>query len=502
MSRVAFVSRLLDLSGLSEFCLLGSDREIVGITSDSRLVRPGFLFAALPGWRTRGALFVDDALKRGAVAVLDQGEAVLPETLAHLVYPDVAKALSRLASAFHGHPSESMIMAGITGTNGKTTVAAMVEAVLQEAGMATGVIGTTGIRAAGMVGATGMTTPNAEMLHDILARMRDHGCRAVVMEVSSHALQQQRCEAIPWHAAVFTNLSQDHLDYHGDLAHYFAAKARLFLERPPRYAIINLDDPHGVELARMVDSHAEVLGFTLKSHHPSSGLYRATSMHLGWDASDFVLQTPQGSQAIHVPVCGVFNVANAMAAAVLAGCMGASLEAIRLGLARFVPQPGRMEPVRMGQPFSVFVDYAHTPDALKNLLETVAGMKGKGQIHVVLGCGGNRDAGKRPIMGELAGRLADRVIVTDDNPRLESPEEIRAAILRGVVRGGNHRVEEIADRALAIGHALSQAEPGDCVLLVGKGHETVQMINGETIPFDDRQWARDHLQALGFDGRR
>ncbi|MBF0415893.1 MAG: UDP-N-acetylmuramoyl-L-alanyl-D-glutamate--2,6-diaminopimelate ligase [Magnetococcales bacterium] len=500
MNRMSSVSRLIDLSDLPELRLVGSDREISGITSDSRLVRPGYLFAALPGWRTRGTLFVEDALRRGAVAVLDQGEAEIPATLAHLVHTDSPKALSRLASAFHGHPSQAMTMAGITGTNGKTTVAAMVEAILSQAGVATGVIGTTGIRAPGMTGDTGMTTPSAETLHGILARMRDQGCQAVVMEVSSHALQQQRTEALSWHSAVFTNLSQDHLDYHGDVAHYFAAKARLFLDRPPRYAIINLDDPHGLELAKLADSHSEVLGFTLNSP-PESGRYGVVNSNPGWAASDFELQTPQGSQPIHLPVCGRFNVANAVAAAAMASCMGAGLEAIRLGLASFVPQPGRMEPVDMGQPFRVFVDFAHTPDALETLLETVAGMIGDGRICVVFGCGGNRDAGKRPIMGELAGRLAHRVIVTDDNPRMESPEEIRSAILHGVARSGN-RAEEIPDRAEAIGHALSQAREGDCVLLVGKGHETVQITDRGMMPFDDRHWARHHLLALGFDGRR
>ncbi|HIJ82876.1 MAG: UDP-N-acetylmuramoylalanyl-D-glutamate--2,6-diaminopimelate ligase [Magnetococcales bacterium] len=498
MTPLIQVSRLIELSGLPELRLEGSDREISGMVSDSRQTRPGYLFAALPGWRTRGTLFVEDALRRQAVAILDQGEDRLPSTLAHLIHPDPPKALSRLASAFHGHPSRKMTMAAITGTNGKTTVAAMTEAILAQEKIATGVIGTTGIRAPGMTGDTGMTTPDPPALHAILAEMAKNQCRVVVMEVSSHALQQQRTEAIAWHCAAFTNLSHDHLDYHGSVRAYFEAKARLFLERPPRYAIINLDDPYGAQLARMVDGHTEVLGFTLKPL-PAQAPYRAKDIQTGWDASHFVLATPQGSQTIRLPVCGSFNIANAVTAAALAGRLGASLESVRRGLARFVPQPGRMEPVNMGQPFSVFVDYAHTPDALKNLLETVRGMVREGRIILVFGCGGNRDATKRSVMGELAGRLAHQVIVTDDNPRFESPEEIRIAILRGVVRGGN-RGEEIADRAQAIGHALGLAQSGDCVLIVGKGHETVQISQNGTIPFDDRVWARHHLKEQGFYG--
>ncbi|MBF0423187.1 MAG: UDP-N-acetylmuramoyl-L-alanyl-D-glutamate--2,6-diaminopimelate ligase [Magnetococcales bacterium] len=498
MTTVQRVSRLIELAGLPELSLRGNDREISGMTSDSRQIRPGYLFAALPGWRTRGTLFVEDALRRQAVAILDQGESRLPSTLAHLVHPDPARALSRLASAFHGHPSRAMTMAAITGTNGKTTVAAMTESILTCAGVATGVIGTTGVRAPGLADDTGMTTPNAETLHAILARMVASGCRATIMEVSSHALQQQRTEAISWRSAVFTNLSQDHLDYHGDMEAYFAAKARLFLERPPRHAIINLDDPYGQRLAELADEYSDVLGYTLKPP-PAPGHYRAKHIRTRWDASDFVLATPQGTQEIHLPVCGLFNVANAVASAALAGRLGANLESVRRGLGQFTPQPGRMEPVNMGQPFSVFVDYAHTPDAMKNLLETVRGMVGEGRIILVFGCGGNRDAGKRFVMGEIAGQLAHRVVVTDDNPRYESPEEIRTAILRGVVRGGN-KGEEIADRAQAIGHALALASPKDCVLLVGKGHETVQIGPQESVPFDDRQWARHHLKELGFSG--
>ncbi|HAT50635.1 MAG TPA: UDP-N-acetylmuramoyl-L-alanyl-D-glutamate--2,6-diaminopimelate ligase [Alphaproteobacteria bacterium] len=496
MNSVISVSSLMALADLPDFDLLGSDREISGLVCDSRQIRPGYLFAALPGWRTRGTLFIEDALKRQAVAVLDQGENQLPPTLAHLVHADPAKALSRLASAFYGHPSRSMTMAAITGTNGKTTVAAMTEAILARAQVVTGVIGTTGVRAPGMTGETGMTTPDSPALHALLAQMRENQCRVVIMEVSSHALQQQRTEAIAWHSAVFTNLSHDHLDYHGDVAAYFAAKARLFMDLPPRFAIINLDDPYGQKLAEMAAAKTEVFGFSLHPH-AVVGQYRVRNVKVGWDASQFVLLTPQGSRSIHLPVCGTFNIANAVAAAALAGRMGASLDAIAHGLAQFTPQPGRMEPVNMGQPFSVFVDYAHTPDAMKNLLETVRGMSGAGKVIIVFGCGGNRDATKRPIMGELAGRLAHRVIVTDDNPRFESPEEIRIAVLRGVVRGGN-RGEEIADRAEAIGYALGLAEPGDCVLLVGKGHENVQIGPLGTIPFSDREWARDHLKALGY----
>ncbi|MBF0171961.1 MAG: UDP-N-acetylmuramoyl-L-alanyl-D-glutamate--2,6-diaminopimelate ligase [Magnetococcales bacterium] len=496
MTPLIHVSRLIELSGLEGLRYEGSDREISGLVCDSRQIRPGHLFAALSGWRSRGTLFIEDAMRRQAAAILDQGETRLPPTLAHLIHPDPAKALSRLSSAFHGHPCRSMAMAAITGTNGKTTVAAMTETILRQEGIATGVIGTTGVRAPGMTAETGMTTPDAPTLHALLARMAQAQCRTVVMEVSSHALQQQRTEAIAWQCAVFTNLSHDHLDYHGDVDAYFAAKARLFLDRPPRFSIINLDDPHGRELARMAAPHTEVLGFTLQ-RAPARGDYRAKEIRMDWDASHFLLATPQGSRAIRLPVCGAFNIANAVAAAALAGRLGASLESIARGLARFTPQPGRMEPVNRGQPFSVFVDYAHTPDALKNLLETVGAMALQGQIILVFGCGGNRDAAKRPIMGELAGRLAHRVIVTDDNPRNESPGEIRTAVLRGVIRGGN-RAEEIPDRARAIGHALGLAQPGDCVLIVGKGHETVQIIGAQTLPFDDRQWALHHLKELGF----
>ncbi|MBF0110584.1 MAG: UDP-N-acetylmuramoyl-L-alanyl-D-glutamate--2,6-diaminopimelate ligase [Magnetococcales bacterium] len=491
-------SRLIDQAGLEGLRLEGSDREISGMSVDSRQVRPGHLFAALPGWRTRGSLFIEEALRRGAVAILDQGENEIPPTLSHLIHPDPAKGLSRLASAFHGHPGGKMTMGAITGTNGKTTVAAMAETILTEEGIATGVIGTTGVRAPGMTAMTGMTTPDPITLHALLGQMAQHQCQAVVMEVSSHALQQQRTEAISWQAAVFTNLSHDHLDYHGDVPSYFAAKARLFLDHPPRYAIINLDDPHGQTLAELAAPHAKVLGFSLKTT-PTGALVHAREIRTDWEASHFILATPQGACPIRLPVCGTFNVANAVAAATLAGRMGASLEAIQQGLARFTPQPGRMEPVERGQPFRVFVDYAHTPDALKNLLTTVREMAQKGRIILVFGCGGDRDAAKRPVMGKIAGRLADRIIVTDDNPRSEPPGDIREAVLHGVARGGNTG-EDIADRAQAIGHALALARPGDCVLIAGKGHETTQIHRNQPLPFDDRHWARHHLHELGHHG--
>ncbi|MBF0418228.1 MAG: UDP-N-acetylmuramoyl-L-alanyl-D-glutamate--2,6-diaminopimelate ligase, partial [Magnetococcales bacterium] len=462
-------SELLDATRCDGLSHTGEDVEITGLCADSRAVTPGALFAALPGAHADGRRFIDAALAGGAVAILHDGTMALDHP--SLLHPDPRTALAHLAAAFHGHPADHLAMLAVTGSNGKTSVAAMVEAILQAAGIPTGVIGTTGIRYPGGCVAPALTTPDPITFQATLAAMRLAGCQAVVAEVSSHALDQHRVTGIPWRAAAFTNLSRDHLDYHGTMSAYWQAKQRLFLEQPhPKAAIINLDDTHGTELAISCRNLAiPVRGFTLEDH-PEATL-RAKELELDWLTTRFRLLTSEKSRSITLKTAGRFQVANALTAAALCQAMGISLTTIATGLSAFQPVKGRMACIRQGQPFTILVDFAHTPDALERLLTTVAEISPRARRHLVFGCGGERDAGKRPIMGEIAARLASFTILTDDNPRSEDPEAIRSQIRAGMMAAIG-RFTEIPGRAAAIAQAISMARAGDVVLIAGKGHES------------------------------
>ncbi|MBF0340657.1 MAG: UDP-N-acetylmuramoyl-L-alanyl-D-glutamate--2,6-diaminopimelate ligase [Magnetococcales bacterium] len=492
------LSGLLRETRISGLRANGADVEILALTADSRNVTPGALFAALSGSRENGGHFIDRAMEAGAVAVLHDGSRVL-EGIPAIIHPQPRIVLAEMAAAWHGHPADGLKMIGITGSNGKTTVAAMVEGILGAADLPTGVIGTTGTRHPGGGQPPSLTTPDPITFHATLAQMRAHGCQAAVAEVSSHALTQHRTAGICWQAAAFTNLSRDHLDYHGTMEAYWQAKERLFVESPaPQAAIVNLDDPKGRELAATCEQRGMiVLGFSLE-HHPLAR-FRAESVALAWQQSRFRLVTPREELPIALPAAGRCNVANALTAAALCWSLGVGAASIQAGLNRFQPVRGRLEPIRQGQPFTVIVDFAHTPDALERLLNTAREIAPGARRLLVFGCGGERDAGKRAMMGAIAGRLAHETVVTDDNPRSEDPRSIRQAIRSGLEAAGG-RFAEIPARDQAIGAALEMAREGDVVLIAGKGHETQQITAAGATPFDDAQIARDHLTRLGYQG--
>ncbi|MBF0295884.1 MAG: UDP-N-acetylmuramoyl-L-alanyl-D-glutamate--2,6-diaminopimelate ligase [Magnetococcales bacterium] len=477
--------------------LVGQDCEITALTADSRRVTPGALFAALSGTREDGVRFVDQALAAGATAILHDGGTPLGGDTPQWIHPEPRLALALAAATWHGHPAREMRMAAVTGSNGKTTVAAMVEAILRQSGIPAGVIGTTGIRYPGKEVVTGMTTPDPITLHRSLRAMRTGGCRAVVAEVSSHALSQRRSAGIRWDAAAFTNLSRDHLDYHGSMEAYWQAKLRLFADPPrPGTAILNLDDPRGRELADACPGLGiPVLGFALEER--SRAAFVAHDLDMAWQQNRFRMATPGRTLEIALGTGGRFNIANALAAAAIGWSLGAREEGIEAGLLAFRPVKGRLETINAGQPFTVIVDFAHTPDALERLLVTAGEITPHSRRLLLFGCGGERDAGKREMMGRIAGEKADLTILTDDNPRSEDPESIRKAVLTGIRTTAGACVQ-IPSRDEAIAHALAHAMPGDVVLIAGKGHETEQITATGSHPFDDAQTARRHLARMGF----
>ena len=446
---------------------------ISAVVYDSRRAGPGGLFCCIPGAMTDGHEFASDAVAAGAVAVLCEREVdvEVPQVRVATVRPAMALAAATLC----GRPSEKMTIVGVTGTNGKTTVAHLLRSVLAEAGESTELVGTlTGIR----------TTPEAPDLQLLLAQFLGRGVSAVAMEVSSHALDQHRVDAVRFRAAVFTNLSQDHLDYHQTMERYFAAKASLFESARTDVAVVNASDPWGRRLIERLEGAAEPELVTFSADD-------AVEAEVGLDSSRFVWR----GQTVRLPLGGRFNVMNALAGATAAAALGVPADAIVAGLETVEPVSGRMEPVDLGQPFSVIVDYAHTPDGLERVLAASRSARPSARLAVVFGCGGERDRGKRPLMGEVAGRLADLVVVTSDNPRGEDPVAIIDQVTSGVPEGANLVVEP--DRRAAIRRALAWAAPGDVVVLAGKGHETVQQIGPDAIPFDDRVVAREEIEASG-----
>ena len=476
---------------------------VSGVTLASGDVRPGDLYAALPGARTHGARYTADAGARGAVAVLTDPsgrDEALDAGLPVCVVDDPRAVLGPVAARVYGEPGKRLRVLGITGTNGKTTTSYLVEAGLAAAGLGTGLIGTvetrTRSRAADGSSATTTfpsvrTTPEAPDLHALLATMAESGVAAVVMEVSSHALVQGRVGGVPFAAAGFTNLGRDHLDFHGDLEEYFRAKALLFDGRAA-VEVVTVDDDAGRRLAGM---RPDAVTVSLDG----TADWRASDVAPAPDGgSTFTLHGPAGrAWPARVRLPGRFNVANALLAVALLDAAGIPVDAAIAGLASTVV-PGRMEPVDAGQPFVAVVDYAHTPDAVETALAALrAGAPGR--LITVLGCGGDRDPGKRPAMGAAAAAGSDVLVVTDDNPRSEDPAAIRAAVLAGVAdvpAAQRAEVVEIGNRRAAVRHAVGLAGPGDTVLLAGKGHETGQEIAGVVHPFDDRAVLREVLAPL------
>jgi UDP-N-acetylmuramoyl-L-alanyl-D-glutamate--2,6-diaminopimelate ligase len=472
----------------------GAEMDILGITHDSREVKPGDLFVCLVGGQHDGHRYAADAVARGAVAVVAQEDHAdqMTARAATVFVKDTRRALPSLSAAIYHDPSHSLSLIGVTGTNGKTTTTLLIASILRAAGLRTGTIGTLGAELMGEPMDSEHTTPEADQLQALLARMRDSGAQAVAMEVSSHALAQYRADACAFAGAAFTNLTQDHLDFHGSMEAYYDAKKRLFTELPaasskPFVASINLDDPRGEMLAQA--TRGRVVTCAVQNERAD---VRASDIQLTPDRLAFIAHTPQGVAEIRLRIGGAFQVYNALAAIGVGIGMGLPLEAVAQGLSALPAVPGRFEAVPTGdRGFHVIVDYAHTPDGLENLLTAARRLK-PSRLIVVFGCGGNRDRTKRPIMGRLAATLAEIAVVTSDNPRREDPLTIIEEIQNGM-REAVAKVFVEPDRKRAIALALSEAHCGDIVLIAGKGHEDYQIIGETKFPFDDRKIVRELL---------
>ena len=461
-----------------------ADVTISGLSYDNRLVTPGSLFFCVPGFTRDGHDFAADALARGAAALVV--ERPLDVNAPQVLVNSVRAAMGPAAAAFFGDPTAQLTTVAITGTNGKTTSAFLVRALLETDGRHTGLLGTVKSIIGGLEHDVERTTPEAIDLQRTFREMVDAGDQACVMEVSSHALELRRADAIHFAAAIFTNLTQDHLDFHPTMEDYFRAKRRLFRGALiPKASIINIDDPYGARLAAELN---DPITFALRD---ADADYRAVDVHTGLTGSTFTAQTPDGPIKLTSPLRGEFNVYNVLGALAVARSLGVSAQTCAAAIAAAGQVPGRFETVDAGQPFAVVVDYAHTPDSLENVLRAARELA-KGRLHVVFGCGGDRDRGKRPLMGEIASRLADRVIVTSDNPRSEDPE----AIVAEIVAGASGSAEAEVDRRLAIERAVTGAQAGDVVVIAGKGHEQGQEFeNGRKLQFDDVTVAHDILRG-------
>ncbi len=457
---------------------------VTGITSSSRSVVPGDVYVAPAGSTTHGARFAPEAVAAGAVAVLTDPEGAelclaAGVTAPVLVVPRPRAVVGGLAARVYGEPAAALRLLGVTGTQGKTTTTRLAESALLAGGTRAAVVGTVGTRVDGVDVPSALTTPEAAELHALFAVMRERGVAACAMEVSSHALVMGRVDGVVFDVAAFTNLGRDHLDFHADMEDYFAAKAALFTSERARSALVNVDDAYGRRLAELAT--VPVRTFSARG---AAADWRAVDVRPSGTGSAFVARGPRGEQLVEVRLPGDFNVANALCA--LAGLAEAGFDpaVVAAGLSRVTGVPGRLEPVDAGQRFLAVVDYAHKPDAVAAVLRSLRD-RTSGQVILVIGAGGDRDRGKRPLMGEVAAGLADVVVVTDDNPRGEDPAAIRAEVLAGT-RGGSASVHEVGDRREAIRLAVSMAAEGDCVLVAGKGHETGQEAGGVVTPFDDR----------------
>jgi len=478
------------------------DAVVQGIAYDSRQVRPGYLFVALPGLNVDGARFIDDAAGRGAVAVVAETTPmgqVGQRKLAHIQVDDARCALAEVSRTFYHDPAKHMEVVGITGTNGKTTTAYMIKALLAAADRRPGLIGTVAYEAGHRIVPATRTTPESLDLHRMMGEMVNAGCRSAVMEVSSHALDQKRVWGIDFNVGVFTNLTQDHLDYHGCMDRYFEAKALLFDRlgrgRKKAWSVIDIDDPWGRRLVDRPDRASEDLTYGL---HPSA-MVRAENVKVSDRGARFTCLTPWGQAEIRLRLLGRFNVSNALAAIASGGALGLDLALIADVMSRFDTVPGRLERITNPLGLRVYVDYAHTPDALESVLKTLREVA-RGQLIVVFGCGGNRDQDKRAIMGSIASRLADASILTSDNPRREEPMAIIRQIEGGMAEGAVYEIEESREKAIV--RALELAQAGDMILIAGKGHENCQEFAHTIIPFDDREVARRALKAAARERKR
>ena len=489
MTRAMLLAELLpDVPGVPP------ELAVTGLVQDSRAVEPGDAFVAIAGFGAHGLLFTDQARTAGAAAILFEPPALneIPPPSDAIAVPGLRARMGAMADRFHGHPSRAMTMVGVTGTSGKTSTVQLLAQAWTLLGTCSGSIGTLGAGLYDNAVATGFTTPLVLQMHALLAQLHDAGAHAVAMEVSSHALDQGRVDAVHYDVAVFTNLTRDHLDYHGDMATYGAAKARLFDRPGLRAAVINRDDAFGLELLAALPTSVRGIGTSTRDAQAD---VRAENIDLAADGIVFDLVIGDARQALCSPLLGRFNIDNLVAVAGVLHALGESVDAIAGVLSQLQPIPGRMN--RLGGEGAlplVVVDYSHKPDALQQALASLRGHLG-GRMVCVFGCGGERDAGKRPQMAAIAEAGADVVIVTDDNPRGEDGDTIVADIVAGFAHPDSVVVER--DRKAAIARAIGQAGPDDIVLIAGKGHESYQEIDGVRHPFDDTRIAQAVLDARG-----
>jgi UDP-N-acetylmuramoyl-L-alanyl-D-glutamate--2,6-diaminopimelate ligase len=457
--------------------------DVAGLAYDNRDVGPRDLFFCVRGFTRDGHDFAEDAVAAGAAALVVDHQ--LDVDIPQVIVPDVRRSMAPTAAAFFGDPTASLALVAVTGTNGKTTTAYLTRALLEAGGRQTGMLGTVKSVIGGVEHDVQRTTPEAIDLQRSFRAMIEGDDAACVMEVSSHALELARVDACHFDVGVFTNLTQDHLDFHPTMEDYFQAKRKLFTDVGVGRAVINLDDPYGARLA----TDEQITGAVTFALDRPGATYRADDVQTSLSGTRFTLYSPDGVVRVNSPLRGRFNVYNVVAAIASARALEVPFETALDTIERAGQVPGRFQTVDEGQPFAVVVDYAHTPDSLENVLATARRLT-RGRVHVVFGCGGDRDRGKRPLMGEIAARLADHVIVTSDNPRSEDPEAIIAEILTGIDRPVDHE----ADRHLAIADAIDRAEDGDVVVIAGKGHEQGQeFADGRKIPFDDVTVARAAL---------
>src|SRR5437868_9164935 len=468
-----------------------TDRAVESIAYDSRRVQRDGLFVALRGEKSDGHDFIGQAIEKGAaVIVADRAEKHSRATC--VVVENTRSAMADLAARFYNFPARKLKLAAVTGTNGKTTTTFLIKHICEKAGMRTGLLGTVRYEIGERILPAARTTPESLDLQELLAQIRDAGCKAAAMEVSSHALAQERVRDLEFDVAVFTNLTQDHLDFHGTMENYFAAKAKLFErlaqqeKKQKPVAVINADDRYGQKLIAKIDNKVSVVTFgtALKAD------FRASNYRMEFGGTSYQLDARGKSYLVRVPLIGRFNVANSVAALAAANALGIGLREAVLSLGKSPQVPGRLEIVPAKRQFQVFVDYAHTPDALLNVLKTLRELEPH-RLVVVFGCGGDRDRQKRPLMGEMVDQHADYAIITSDNPRKEDPGAIIAEIEKGY---HSTHYEKIVDRMAAIGRAIALAQPRDIVLIAGKGHENYQEFADHTVPFDDIQVARRAIE--------